>query len=400
MMLAAAASVPLFDAVVIDEAAQATETATLIPLRWLRPGGTVVLVGDPRQLAPTVLSRGVAAQRLSRSMFERLQTAGARVHLLSVQYRMHPEIRSFPSDRFYDGALVDGCAAADRHAAHHLKVSNCGPYVAFDVAGGVERRGPRTASLSNVAEADLAAAVYNQLQKSAAAAAAGAADDDDSSYGASPPTARIMTVGVVTPYRDQMMELRRRFAPLLARADARFAPVEFATVDGVQGREFDAVIFSCVRAPTRSSLGGGGAGAGGGQSDRTRRRGGHRHDDLDEGAEDGEIEPRDAAAAAAEDAAHSRRTIGFLGDPRRLNVALTRPRRTLIVLGHAATLRSADRMWASLWDDADHRWGFERSGGRMRERERERERDHIRMNGTTSIVYRVGYFFHQTVTNE
>ena len=88
-----------FDAVVIDEAAQATEPATLIPLRWLKPGGVAVLVGDPRQLAPTLLSRGRVAECLGRSLFERLQLAGAETHLLSVQYRMAPRIRAFPSRR-------------------------------------------------------------------------------------------------------------------------------------------------------------------------------------------------------------------------------------------------------------------------------------------------------------
>lgn len=337
-MTTAGCAVPLFDAVVIDEAAQAVEPATLIPIRWLRPGGTVVLVGDPRQLAPTVICRGVAARRLGRSMFERLQTAGAKVHLLSVQYRMHPEIRAFPSDRFYGGMLADGCDAGDRSAAHHINVTNCGPYVAFDVACGVERRGPTSASLSNAAEAGLAAAVYGQLQKSAAAEAMAAGSDCKDGQLSS--TRGVMTIGVVTPYRDQMTELRKRFASLLVRPEARFAPVEFSTVDGVQGREFDAVILSCVRAPETAPQVGVGRysralpfGRDGGEGGRER------------------IEGVDEAA----DAARSRRMIGFLGDPRRLNVALTRPRRTLFILGHAETLRSADRTWAALWDDADRR---------------------------------------------
>ena len=62
-----------FDAVVIDDIQAAGPRFD--PPSLLRPGGTVVLVGDPRQLAPAVLSRGAAARRLSRSMFERLQTA-------------------------------------------------------------------------------------------------------------------------------------------------------------------------------------------------------------------------------------------------------------------------------------------------------------------------------------
>jgi hypothetical protein len=46
----------LFDAVIIDEAAQALEPATLIPLQLLAPrGGRCVMIGDPKQLPATVL---------------------------------------------------------------------------------------------------------------------------------------------------------------------------------------------------------------------------------------------------------------------------------------------------------------------------------------------------------
>jgi hypothetical protein len=61
-------------------------------LPFLPPDSQVVLVGDPRQLPPTVLSRAADAARLSQSLFERLQSAGCRVCLLSRQYRMHPAI--------------------------------------------------------------------------------------------------------------------------------------------------------------------------------------------------------------------------------------------------------------------------------------------------------------------
>lgn len=63
--------------------------------------------------------------------------------------------------------------------------------------------------------------------------------------------------------------------------------VQFATVDGFQGREADVVIFSCVRAHAPGSAGGG---------------------------------------------------VGFLADVRRMNVGLTRARRSLWVVGHSATL--------------------------------------------------------------
>ena len=57
-----------------------------------------MLVGDPQQLPATVKSQVAAALKLERSLFERIQAAAPScIHLLSVQYRMHPTIRPFPS---------------------------------------------------------------------------------------------------------------------------------------------------------------------------------------------------------------------------------------------------------------------------------------------------------------
>ena len=341
----AGCAVPLFDVVVVDEAAQATEPSTLVPARWIKPGGVFVLVGDPKQLAPTVLCRERAvSDALAMSLFERLQANGAIAHALTVQYRMTPEIRAFPSAEFYGGALVDGrerprgvrtrtrtlrgatddddveidvdddvAAAVDASSSVHVHV-HARPYVVVDVRHGVERRGAHGGSggsLSNAAEAKLAAEAYVAIKTRAAAA-----------------RSNVVSVCLVTPYRDQIAALRAALARHVAAHDAKWAPAEFATVDGVQGREFDCVILSCVRA-----RGGGGAG--------------FDDDDGDDGDDD------DASAAARE--RRSRRTIGFLGDARRLNVALTRPRDRLIVLGHAATLRRADETWARLWTDAERR---------------------------------------------
>ncbi len=71
-------------------------------------GCRVVLVGDPQQLPATVLSRQAQLANMERSMFERFQKAGCPVTMLSVQYRMHPFIRQFPSQHFYNNQLIDG----------------------------------------------------------------------------------------------------------------------------------------------------------------------------------------------------------------------------------------------------------------------------------------------------
>ncbi|KAJ1478830.1 AAA domain-containing protein, partial [Baffinella frigidus] len=95
-----------FDAVVIDEAAQAVEPSTLIPLRVLS-APRFVLVGDPQQLPATVISRDAAALMLTRSLFQRLQEAQVGATMLALQYRMHPAIRAFPSKHFYHDQLQD-----------------------------------------------------------------------------------------------------------------------------------------------------------------------------------------------------------------------------------------------------------------------------------------------------
>uniref|UniRef100_A0A6P6YJI6 Helicase sen1-like n=1 Tax=Dermatophagoides pteronyssinus TaxID=6956 RepID=A0A6P6YJI6_DERPT len=85
-----------FDVVIIDEASQGVELSTLIPLR--SKCKSMVLVGDPRQLPPTVLSRLVLQMRYNVSLFQRLESLQYRMCLLATQYRMHPVISRFSSE--------------------------------------------------------------------------------------------------------------------------------------------------------------------------------------------------------------------------------------------------------------------------------------------------------------
>lgn len=67
----------------------------------------MVLVGDPQQLPATVMSQMAASMQLDRSLMERLQKAECATKVLRVQYRMHPSIRQFPSDFFYNNLYVN-----------------------------------------------------------------------------------------------------------------------------------------------------------------------------------------------------------------------------------------------------------------------------------------------------
>ncbi|CAM9773434.1 unnamed protein product, partial [Phaeothamnion confervicola] len=80
-----------FDALIVDEAAQAVEPSVLIPFK--HNPHCVVLVGDHKQLPATVFSNDVAAAEYGRSLFQRLSSGGHPVVMLDTQYRMHPEVR-------------------------------------------------------------------------------------------------------------------------------------------------------------------------------------------------------------------------------------------------------------------------------------------------------------------
>ena len=66
------------------------------------------MVGDPVQLPATVISPRAVEHNYDCSLFKRLQGSGYPVHVLNMQYRMHPSISCFPSREFYQGQLLDG----------------------------------------------------------------------------------------------------------------------------------------------------------------------------------------------------------------------------------------------------------------------------------------------------
>ena len=80
-----------FPIVLMDEATQAVEPSALIPIS--KGCRQLILVGDHKQLPPTVISKRAEREGLNRSLFERLIDVGIQTHLLDVQYRMHPVLR-------------------------------------------------------------------------------------------------------------------------------------------------------------------------------------------------------------------------------------------------------------------------------------------------------------------
>ncbi|KAG6491063.1 hypothetical protein ZIOFF_052395 [Zingiber officinale] len=280
----------LFDAVIIDEAAQALEPATLIPLQLLKSKGTkCIMVGDPKQLPATVFSDVASKFLYECSMFERLQRAGHPVIMLNEQHRMHPEICRFPSMHFYESKLLNGAKVADRSALFHEN-NYLSPYMFFDIADGHEHHGKNSSSVSlfNEAEAEAAVDILKFLNKR---------------Y---PFEFTSRRIGVVTPYRSQLSLLRSRFSSVFGAE--QISDMEFNTVDGFQGREVDILVLSTVR----------------------------------------------ASGSSAETPKSSSNGIGFVADVRRMNVALTRAKFSLWVVGNARTLQT-NVNWAAMIENSKER---------------------------------------------
>ena len=221
-----------FETVIIDEAAQCVELSALIPLKY----GCIkcILVGDPKQLPPTVLSQAAQKYGYDQSLFVRMQQKHAdRVHLLEVQYRMHPEISLFPSKEFYDSRLQNGGDMWDNRRRPWHQSLLMGPYRFFDVEG-TQQAGRGGASLMNVAELDVAIKLYERFE---------------SEYG----NHLNSRIGIITPYKAQLHLLRDRFASRFGQAISQ--RIEFNTTDAFQGRECEIIIFSCVRADPTLGIG-------------------------------------------------------------------------------------------------------------------------------------------------
>ncbi|KAJ5542691.1 Zinc finger CCHC-type [Penicillium sp. DV-2018c] len=218
-----------FETVIIDEAAQCIELSALIPLKY--GCSKCVLVGDPKQLPPTVLSKMASKFQYEQSLFVRMQKNHPQdVHLLDIQYRMHPAISAFPSMTFYDGKLQDGPDMGKLCQRPWHQSELLSPYRFFDVQG-MHSAAARGHSLVNYAELQVAMQLYERLIT------------DVKGYDFAG------KIGIITPYKGQLKELKIHFAQRYG--EDILNKVDFNTTDAFQGRESEVIIFSCVRASNK-----------------------------------------------------------------------------------------------------------------------------------------------------
>lgn len=292
-----------------------------------------MLVGDPLQLPPCVLSNAGKTFNLSYSLYFRLysifeKSSSNPVTMLDTQYRMHPDICRFPSRHFYEDRLGTDLSVAVRMERFSLK-----PLFLYDLTRSRHEVDDASSS-SNSEEASFIQYFCQHLishlaYESRAESAADDEDDDDddstttssaistddiedddqSSTTPSAVDAEVpdeqrngshfrpipnddplsiqvqQRIAVITPYKAQIRLLRQYLPPY----------IEVMTADSSQGKEKDIVIISCVR---------------------------------------------------------SGDSIGFLNDSHRMNVMLTRSKNALYIVGNLTQLSLQDPNWQALLNHA------------------------------------------------
>nr|XP_055057100.1 RNA helicase Mov10l1 isoform X3 [Misgurnus anguillicaudatus] len=268
-----------FTHVFLDEAGQATEPETLIPLGLLsEEGGQIVLAGDPKQLGPVIKSKIASAFGLGVSFLERLMRLplyscsergynSKLVTKLVYNYRSHEALLELPSRLFYAGEL---CVRAQRTVVdslcHWNRLPTKGFPLIFHGVRGTEMREGSNPSWFNPAEAVQVMMYCCQLAKRL--------------YNPIPAT----DIGIITPYKKQVEKMR----VLLHRVG--LSEVKVGSVEEFQGQEFLIIILSTVRS--------------------------------NETVANEELQ----------------RMLGFLSNPKRFNVAITRAKALLIVIGNPHVL--------------------------------------------------------------
>lgn len=293
-----------FGTLFIDEAAQALEAACWIPMKR---ASRVILAGDHCQLPPTVKSIAALRAGLGKTLMERIaENKPEVVTLLKIQYRMNDEIMRFSSDWFYGGKVESAPQIKYRsvldydHPITWIDTSNEENQITIEGEDAPED----SASASSAASAanqnsdlnfkeQFVGESFGRINKAEAELTLLTLAEYFTKIGKQRVLEERIDVGIISPYRAQVQYLKK-----LIKKYEFFKPyrrlISVNTVDGFQGQERDVILISLVRS-------------------------------NDEGQ------------------------IGFLKDLRRMNVAMTRARMKLIILGNKDTM-TKHPFYKKLWE--------------------------------------------------
>lgn len=257
-----------FSHIFLDEAGQASEPETMVPLSHFSQSNTVVvLAGDPMQLGPVIYSKDAETYCLGKSYLERLfecefyrKEDVNYVTKLVRNYRCHPEILHLPSELFYKGELIP-CRDYRNSSMSWAEIlpNKEFPVLFIGIQGYDEREGSNP-SWFNRTEASKVVEIIKKLSINK--------------------NLKEEHIGVITPYRQQVLKIKQ------AVEGVDMPAIKVGSVEQFQGQEKEVIIISTVRSTIK-------------------------HNQFDK-----------------------HYCLGFLSNPRRFNVAITRARSLLIIIGN------------------------------------------------------------------
>ncbi|NXF30132.1 SDE3 helicase, partial [Nyctibius bracteatus] len=297
-----------FSHVFIDEGGQAVEPESVVAIAGLLSamdqetnpnGGQLVLAGDPQQLGPVLRSPLAIEHGLGVSLLERLMlhnplyeksSAGYNpqfVTKLLWNYRSHEAILRIPNELFYDSELK--ACESDELDIRSLycaweELPKKGFPIIFHGVCGEERREAKSPSFFNTSEIEV---LLHYLKKLLQSRGKGGC-----------PSVSPKEVGIISPYRKQVEKIRKAITSLDPglRTLPDIGLLKVGSVEEFQGQERRVILISAVRSCGEYF-----------QLDQTFK-------------------------------------LGFLENPKRFNVAITRAKALLIVVGNPAVL-SKDHHW-------------------------------------------------------
>ncbi|XP_068603628.1 putative helicase mov-10-B.2 [Brachionichthys hirsutus] len=300
-----------FTHIFVDEAGHAVETECLVPLAGLLhpDSGQLVLAGDPQQLGPILRSPFALKYGLGISLLERLmkdfplyqKNNGAFdncfVTKLLRNYRSHPAILKIPNDLFYDGELqvcADKILRNSYCSWEHLPKKDFP--VIFQGVTGIDEREASSPSFFNVAEVEVLMDYVKKLLQTQGKKGLASISPGD--------------IGIIAPYRKQVQKIRvalNKVGKELKNKDMNSLKV--GSVEEFQGQERRVILVSTVRSsPNYAEI-----------------------DKLF--------------------------NLGFVKNAKRFNVAVTRAKALLVVVGNPRVL-STDPTWAKFIQFCKEQGGY------------------------------------------
>ncbi|CAE1265881.1 DNA2 [Acanthosepion pharaonis] len=234
----------MFDVCIVDEASQVTQLACIGPLFSAKK---FILVGDSKQLPPVVQSKQAKALGMDQSLFELLENQGATVEL-HLQYRMNSEIMALSNELMYEGCLKCGTVEVSAQTIKLINIESLKKMLPFWLNDILSEDLEKSVVFANTVKVpgrecyNSRGEVMNEIEAHLVAMIV---------HTLFLAGVSAFEIGVIAPYRNQVKLVQKTLGSVLEGQPVQ--TVEVNTVDQYQGRDKDVIIVTFVRSQSHNN---------------------------------------------------------------------------------------------------------------------------------------------------